>query len=116
MKKINELSSNKVMYNIHFLNVTCFNESEQIGFFKEQALAGGGSLDLYYSSMGIGQFDIESILKFENERGIRDLLATSVYTSNGDTKGGRPEKNVEDKSDTTNKQTDKGIDKSRAEK
>lgn len=116
MKKINELSSNKVMYNIHFLNVTCFNESEQIGFLKEQALAGGGSLDLYYATMGIGQFDIESILKFEKERGIRDLLATSVYTSSGEEKRGSPEKKVEDKSDTTNRQIDKGIDKSRAEK
>lgn len=116
MKKMNELSSNKVMYNIHFLNVTCFNESEQVGFFKEQALAGGGSLDLYYATMGIGQFDIESILKFERERGVRYLLATSVYTSSSKENVGRSEKKEEDKSDITNTQIDNGVSDSRAEK
>ncbi len=116
-KKINSLSSNKVMYNIHFLNITCFNESEQIGHFKEQALAGGGSLDLYYASLGIGQFDYQSILKFEQTRDVRSLLATSVYTTSSgsaeDSEGGRPEKSVEDKSDTTNRQDDSGISDSR---
>ncbi len=115
-KKINALSSNKVMYNIHFLNITCFNEGEQVGYFKEQALAGGGSLDLYYASLGIGQFDYQSILKFEKARDVRSLLSTSVYTtaSSDDNTGGGVEKEVEDKSDITNRQEDNGISDSRA--
>lgn len=115
MKKLNQITSNKVMYNIHFLNVTCFNEAEQVGFYKEQALAGGLSLDLYYASLGVGQFEYESILRFEQERGVRDLVSASVYTTSGNSNG-KPEKDEMDRTDTTNTQKDKAIDESRTKK
>ncbi len=116
-KKLNEVSTGKVVFDIDFLPITCFNEKDKITIYKEQ-FTFGGSMFYYFASMGINQFEIASLLSYENGLKVKDLLIVpqSSYTQTGDiNKGqaGKPNKDDGDVTDTTLTQRDNGIDKSR---
>lgn len=113
-KKFNEISTGKVLFDIDFIPITCFNEEKMIGIYKEQFTLGGSAF-YYFSAIGINQFEIASLLSYENELGFKDMLQPpqSAYNPTGDNKSGRPPKNDEDKADSTLDQQNNGVDKSR---
>jgi hypothetical protein len=115
-KKLGEISAGKIVFDIDFITITCFNEKDKIGIYKEQ-FSLGGSAFYYFAAIGINQFEIASLLAFENELGIKGMLEPpqSTYTTSGEDKSvGAIEKDDEDKADSTLIQQDNGVDQSRA--
>ena len=102
-KKINEVAKGKVIYSFKMLDIHVFNESEAVQGFKHQ-LDLGGSLILYTSSLGIGQTMYQSLLKYEEHLGIKDLmkpLINSNQASVKDIESGANTKRIEEKDDET---------------
>lgn len=115
-KKFNEISTGKILFDIDFIPITCFNEEKMIGIYKEQFSLGGSGF-YYFSALGINQFEITSLLSYENELGFKDMLKPpqSTYTTSSSDGAGKPPKDDEDKADSTLTQQNNGVDKSRAE-
>ena len=110
--------SPSIIFDIEFLPITKFNEKDISTQYKD-ALSMGGSWFYYSASIGINQFKFARINSLEEKLCVKDTLRppqTSYTTNNETSESGRPTKNPEDRSDTTNTQIDKGIDKSRAKK
>ena len=104
------------MFDIDFLPITCFNEEYKVSIYKDQLTLVGGSIFYYFASIGINQFEIASLLSYENELGIKDMLKApeSTYTKSDKGGAGKPEKDDDEKADSTLTQKDNGVDKSRA--
>ena len=115
-KKMGEISTGKVLFDIDFLPITCFNEKDKVSIYKDQLTLVGGSVFYYFASIGINQFEIASLLSYENELGIKDMLKApeSTYTKSDKGEAGKPEKDDDEKADSTLTQKDNGVDKSRA--
>lgn len=103
-KKINEVSNGKIMYGFKILDINIFNDEKAIGRFKQQ-LDSSGSILLYASALGVGQTMFQSLIRYENELGIKEIMKpilNSNQTSSKDVaSAGRPEKDISDKSDDT---------------
>lgn len=113
-KKINTISGGTV-WRFNVLDITCFNEKEKVGFYKDQLATANGSWFVAMSAMGIPQFTAYNMIKFENELGLKDELKPLVtsYTSSANSDDtGRPESDT--KSDETIAKIDKGQDVNRA--
>ena len=114
-KKLGEVSTGKVLFDIDFLPITCFNEKDKTAIYKDQFTLGGSAL-YYFASIGINQFEIASLLSYEKELGIKDMLEPpqSSYTTSGKDGAGKPPKEDDEKADSTLTQQNNGVDKSRA--
>lgn len=114
-KKLGEIPTGKVLFDIDFLPITCFNEKDKTAIYKDQFTLGGSAL-YYFASIGINQFEIASLLSYEKELGIKDMLEPPQisYTTSTKDGAGKPEKDDDEKADSTLTQKDNGVDKSRA--
>lgn len=100
-KKLNEISKGKVIYSFKMLDIHVFNESDVMNGYKQQ-LDLGGSLILYTSAVGINQTMYQSLLRYENEIGIKDMmkpLINSNQASASDINEGSNKKDDKDKTD-----------------
>ena len=115
-KKLGEYAAGKVIFDIDFLPITCFNEKEKVAIYKDQLTLVGGSVFYYFASIGINQFEIASLLSYENDLGIKDMLKApeSTYTKTSKEGAGTPPKDDKDKADSTITQQNNGVNKSRA--
>lgn len=106
----------KVKFFLRDLGITIYNEKEKVGLFKEQATLGGAKIP-YLVSTGLRQYEAISLITFENDIGLLDLLIplSSSYTQTGkDGTNGRPK--TENPSEETIKQIDDETQKKRATK
>lgn len=92
-----------IKYNItdtllfEFHRVTWYNEDEYIGKLKEAATLGDSVLP-YFSAIHGNDYKALCSIQFENAMGIKDMLRplSTSYTESADSKGGAPEKNIDD--------------------
>lgn len=104
----------KIRFFLKDLGVTIYNEKEKTNIFKESATLGGAKLPYLVASSNLRQFEVISLITYENESGLLDLLIPlqSSFTQSGEQ--GRPES--ENPSEETIKGKDKNKDKDRATK
>lgn len=104
----------KLRFFIKDLGITIYNEKEKIMLLKEQATLGGAKLPYFVASTGMRQYEFISMVTYESESGLLDLLVplSTSYTQSGE--AGAPES--ENPSEETVKQKDKETQKTRAKK
>jgi len=104
----------KIKFFLKDLGITIYNQKEVIGYLKESATLGSAKLPYLVASSGLRQYEIISLITYENDSGLMDLLKPleSSYAPTGEK--GRPETDVP--SEETIKQRDKETQKTRAKK
>jgi len=80
-----------------FHKCSYFNWKEYVDTLKESATLGGDALD-WLTALGNTPYEAWCKLKFEKATGIKDMLTplSSSYTQSGNSKGGAPEKDIDD--------------------
>lgn len=110
--RINAVS--KVKFFLKDLGLTIYNEKQKTDMLKENTTLGGAKLPYFVASTGLRQYEFVSMVTYENESGLLDLLIPlqSSHTQSGEK--GRPE--TDNPSEETIKGKDSNKDKNRATK
>jgi len=104
----------KIKFFMKDLGITIYNQKEVVGYLKESATLGSAKIPYLVASSNLRQFEIISLITYENDSGLLDLLIPlqTSYTQSGEV--GRPE--TDNPSEETTKQRDKETQKTRAKK
>mgnify|MGYP000855197988 CR=1 FL=1 len=104
----------KIKFFLKDLGITIYNQKEKINIFKESATLGGAKLPYLVASSNLRQFEVISLITYENDSGLLDLLIPLQSSYNPTGEAGRPE--TDTPSEETTKQRDKETQKTRANK